>query len=603
MFENNLRQQLENANLSEDELPQSKEQWQAFIAAVNSTYVSHNDERNLLERSMGESSHKIAQLNKDLKDEAEQHVDAIKESQVTSRFMENMSHEIRTPIHGVLGSLEIIKDSSNLNEMEHKFINTALMSGENLLDIANNILDFSKINAGELDLEEITFGVRELFADVNFIVGAMSEEKKLTLTTEVSEDVPERLRGDPAKLRQIIMNLANNAIKFTHQGKITSQVHLVKQNEQETILRFEITDTGIGIPASKVKKIFSAFTQLDASTTRQFEGVGLGLTISKELVHLMGGSINLESIEGEGTHFWVDIPFKSVDINAVEEISSGPDLSSLKVLVVEKQGASQSVLDHYFSMWGIRSEFVDNTREAIEKLYQGRDQLRGFNVVMVDYYMPGMESFELSEILNTHQDFQAIPKVTLSSYNLAKQEREIANIEICLVKPIRETMLKDILLECLKTNNNKGLDKKGSNTSLLGDLSADSTDILLAEDNPVNALLAMTMMQQIGLTIKHVENGQQAIDEVKNNLYKLVLMDMHMPVMDGYKATQGIRQWEEDSGLAAIPIIALTANALAGDKEKCLSAGMSDYLPKPIKQKVLQQVVSKWAEKEAVALV
>jgi len=601
MLEKKLQQQLKKANLSEDNLPQSKEQWQTFVTAINSTYISDKSARYSLKKSMDESSHEMIHLNKDLKEEVERRIDAVTESRVKSHLIENMSHEIRIPIHGVLGSLEIIKGSSNLDEKELKFINSALMSAENLLDIVNNLSDFSKINAGKLDLEEITFGVRELLADVNYIVGAMSEEKKLILTTVVSNDVPERIKGDPAKLRQIIMNLANNAIKFTHQGKITSQVQLVKQNEQETIIRFEITDTGIGISESKVDEIFSAFTQLDASTTKQFEGIGLGLTISKELVHLMGGSINLESIEGKGTHFWVDIPFKSVDINDVEEKSNASDLSSLKVLVVEKQGSTHSVLNHYFSMWGITYEFVDNCGEAIEKLYQGRDQLRGFNVVMVDYYMPGMESYELSELLNTHQDFQGISKVILSSYNLAEQEREIANIKMCLVKPIRETLLKDMLLECVMVNNHIGEDSENLDTSLSDDLFIDNTDILLAEDNPVNALLAMMMMEQIGLTVKHVKNGQQAVNEVQNNLYKLVLMDIHMPIMNGYKATQNIRQWEKDSKLDAIPIIALTANVLADDKEKCISAGMNDYLPKPIKQKVLQQIVAKWVEKEAVA--
>jgi CheY-like chemotaxis protein len=242
---------------------------------------------------------------------------------------------------------------------------------------------------------------------------------------------------------------------------------------------------------------------------------------------------------------------------------------------------------------------VDNSREAVDRLYQSRDQRAIFDVVMIDYFMPGMDSLELSEILNTHPDFQCIPKITLSSYNLAEQEREIANIEICLTKPIRENMLKDILLECVNIKNQTAHNNESTESSLLDDLLVNTTDILLAEDNHVNALIAVTMMEQIGLSVKHVTDGQQAVNEVKNNHYKLVLMDMHMPVMDGYKATQNIRQWEEQSELEAIPIIALTANALAGDKEKCLKAGMDDYLPKPVKQIVLQKVVAKWAGKEA----
>ena len=564
MLEKSLRRGLKKAKLSEDVLPQSKAQWQEFISALNQT-------------------------------EEEVCADVINESRMKSHFMENMSYEIRTLIHGVLGSLEILKDNPKLDEVDYKFVDAALMSGENLLGIANNILDYSKINAGELELEEKSFSVRDLLADINKNISAMAAEKMLTLTVLIPDDLPEHVKGDPAKVRQIIMNLANNAIKFTHQGKITSQVQMVNQDDQETILRFEITDTGIGLSKSQLKKISNTFTRHETLTTKQFDSMGLGLTICKELVDLMGGRINLESIEGEGTHFWVDIPFKSVDINDLEEVSKSPAFSNLKVLIVEKQGTTHSIFDHYFSKWGVSYEFVNNCSDAIDALHQAREQLRGFDVVMIDYYMPGMESFELSELLNSQQDFQRISKVTLSSYNLAEQEREIANIELCLTKPIRETLLKDILIECSKIKNNIGHDNQEN--TILGE---ECTDILLAEDNPVNALLATKMMEQIGLSVKHVKNGQQAADELKNNRYKLVLMDMIMPVMDGYEATQHIRQWEKEAKLDAVPIVALTANALAGDKQKCLSAGMNDYLPKPIKQKALQKVISKWAEKEVV---
>ena len=593
MLERNLRRQLKKINLSDDELPQSKAQWQAFIQVVNSAYVSNKDARYLLEKSMDESSREMTQLNKDLKEEAEQRIEVIKESNIKSRFMENMSHEIRTPIHGILGSLEIIKDNTNLDETQHKFINSALMSSENLLYIVNNILDFSKINAGELELKEISFDVRELFSDINYIVEAMTKEKKLSLIMDISKEVPRRIKGDPAKIRQIMMSLATNAIKFTKDGTITSQIQLLEHNDKETILRFEVTDTGIGISTSKVDEIFKAFTQVDASTTREFEGIGLGLAISQELAHLMGGSIHLESVKGKGSHFWVDIPFQSVEIKADTVELKSDDISSLKVLIIEREKTSQSVLDHYFSMWGITYQLVDNSREAIEKLYQSREQQAVFDVVMIDYFMPGMDSLELAEILNNHPDFQGISKVTLSAYDLADQERAIANIEICLTKPIRETLLKNILLECLRIKNKP--EKDDDEDSVV-----DSTDILLAEDNPVNALIAVTMMEQIGLSVKHVTDGQQAVHEVKNNPYKVVLMDMHMPVMDGYKATRSIREWESQLDLESIPIIALTANALVGDKEKCLRAGMDDYLPKPVKQHVLQKVVAKWAGKAAV---
>ena len=608
MLERNLQRQLKKAKLSEDQLPQNNEQWKTFIHAVNTSYAGNKDARYLLEKSLDESSREMRQLNKELKEEAERRIKAIKESEKKSRFMENMSHEIRTPIHGILGSLEIIKDNTNLDSIQQQFVHTALMSGENLLDIVNNILDFSKINAGELKLEAITFDIRELFADINHIIASMAEDKSLKLITAISKDIPKKIKGDPAKVRQIIMNLVSNAIKFTQKGVITSEIKLLNYNDQHTVLRYEITDTGIGISTSKMEDIFKSFTQVDASTTRQCEGIGLGLTISKELTYLMDGTIQLESLQGKGTHFWVDIPFDTVALQDEKTVATDADVLDLKILIVEKEKTSLKVLDYYFSMWGVEYQMVDSSREAVEKLYQSQKQQALFDVVLMDYFMPGMDSLELSEILNTHPDFQRISRVTLSSYHLAKEEREIANIEICLTKPIRETLLKDTLLECIALKTKRSQADYDQMTrekfdfpelAFTNDASLESTDILLAEDNPVNALIAVTMMEQINLSVKHVSNGQEALDEVQNNPYKLVLMDMHMPVMDGYRATEKIRLWEKESKqIKAIPIIALTANALAGDKEKCLSMGMNDYLPKPVKQVLLQDVVTKWMEKQ-----
>jgi len=601
MLDKHLQQQLEKSHLTKNNPPQNKEQWQAFIATVNRAYVDHENTLSLFKELQDDPSDEQS-LKKELSKKAQQCINTTKELQLRSAFMENLSHQIRTSIHGILGSLEIVKDSSNLDNKAYTFINAALLSGESLLDIGNNILDFTKIIARELELEEKSFNIKELLAEINSVIHSISKEKNLILMTELDEDLPERIKGDSTRLRQILMNLAKNAIRFTDQGSITLQVHRIKQHEDDVILRFEITDTGIGIATSTVEKILTAFALFTAdgsptadgsstassSTMDEFTEIGLGLTISKELVHLMKGSINIESIEGKGTHLWVDIPFKAVDTQDINKMNTNSDLSSLKVLVIEQQSTSHSILEHYFSTWGIEFTFVDNCSEAIEKLYQARDSLSEFNVVMIDYYMPGAECFELSEIMNTHQN---ISKVTLSSYNLAAQEREIANIKICLVKPIREAQLKETLFDCLKPNDITDNSIAISDDSL--------ADILLAEDNSVNALLAITMMEQIGLTVKHVENGQQAVNEIINHHYKLVLMDVHMPVMDGYKATQNIRQWEQATQADAVPIIALTADALASDKEKCLNAGMSGYLSKPIKQKVLQEVISKWVEKTA----
>ena len=611
MIDRSLGHQLKQANLSTTTMPSDKEQWLGFLKMINAAYLSNKEARYLLEKSLDESTKEMTQLYADLKEEAEQRIQAIKESEKKSRFMENMSHELRTPIHGILGSLEIIKNDTNLDDKQKTFINTALTSGENLLDVVNNILDFSKINANTLALEEISFNIRELFTSVSSVISTMSSDKGLEFVTKIDDKVPARIKGDPSKVRQIMMNIASNAVKFTQEGLITFEISLINLTKEKTILRIDITDTGIGIPELKAEEIFNAFTQADSSTTREYEGIGLGLTISKELTKLMGGSIKFESLKNQGSHFWVDIPFKTINFQEKEKLATSSDLSNLKILIVEQDRANSSIFEHYFSMWNIEFQLVDNARDAINALYQSKKEQAIFDVAIVDYFIPGMDSLELSEILNSDPDFQRIPKVVLSRFQLEEEERTIANIEVILIKPIRETMLEDVLLECLDIKN-KFIQQNSDNIfdeSLLNDnetveasnkISNDEvskvTDILLTEDNPVNALIATTMVENIGLSVKHVTNGQMALDEMKKNNYRLILMDMHMPIMDGYNATKQIRQWERESHKEAIPIIALTANALTGDRDKCLAAGMDDYLPKPVKQELLHDVVTKWME-------
>jgi signal transduction histidine kinase/DNA-binding response OmpR family regulator len=612
MFERSLRRQLKQLDLGVDKPPVNDEQWKNLLKAINSAYESNKNTRYVLERTLEISDKEMTQLHCDLKEETEQRIKVLKESESKSRFMENMSHELRTPLHGILGSLEIVKDNTNLGAKQKTFINTALMSGENLLDIVNNILNFSKINANQLELEKITFDIRALFNSFHYIIKTMADEKSLVLSSDIADNIPARIKGDPAKVRQIIMNLASNAVKFTRKGLINFNVKLLEKDTVNALLRIEMTDTGIGIPAEKMDDIFKAFEQIDTSTTREYEGIGLGLTITKELVHLMGGVIQLESVEGKGSHFWADIPFETVNTDANGDVSSSSALSGIRALIIEKDKNSASIFDHYFSKWNIQYTLVDSSREAIDMLYHSRKQFTLFDVVFMDYFMPGMDSLELTEILNTHPDFQIIPKVILSSYDLEKEEREIANIKICLTKPIRETLLKGVLFESLKINQQQtdqteqaddpcqlldALSKEGLTLSNLSDehfSEEKTTDILLAEDNPVNALIATTMIEQIGLSVKHVKDGQQALEEVQKNSYKLILMDMHMPTMDGYDSTKYIRRWEQENQKEPMPIIALTANALAGDRDKCLVAGMDDYLPKPIKQDILQEVVTKW---------
>lgn len=480
-LERSLVRQLKHAGLSLDQIPTNLNNWQTFLVSVNRSFIGNKDARYLLEKSLDQSSHELRDLYDNLKEESEQRIKALQQSEDKSRFMASMSHEIRTPIHGILGSLEIIKKSTDLDNKQKQFINTAFSSAESLLAIINNILDFSKIGADKIPLERIDFNLHKLVNDVSNVASAMVHKKPLTVSCDIHRDVPEMLNGDPTKTRQILTNLISNSVKFTHEGSIKIQITLLNTQTKQYNIRISVEDTGIGISEKAQKNIFEPFVQEDTSTTRKYGGTGLGLALIKEFTEMMEGEISIESTQGKGSRFWVDIPFGHASkITGSEEIA-------------------QPIL-----------------------------------------------------------------------------EREIKN----------------------ESEQKKYKNKKETQNTLDQKQKADSIDLILAEDNQVNALIAKTMIAQMGLNVKHVPNGKQAFDEISSGKpYKLVLMDMHMPIMDGYEATKSIRQWEKEQSASPIPIIAMTANSLAGDRDKCIASGMDDFLPKPVTQDYLKKVIFKWLEK------
>lgn len=616
-LERNLKRQLKHAGFSPQKLPTDLDEWSAFLRAVNRSYASNRESRYLLEQSLDESSQEMRKLYNDLKEETEQRVKALQESEEKTRFMANMSHEIRTPIHGILGSLEIVKNNSALDDNQKAFVGTAFTSAENLLDIINNILDYSKISAEQLELENIAFDLHQLVLEVNDVTSMTATDKHLEINCLIKENVPTRLIGDPTKIRQILTNLTSNAVKFTKKGAISTTISLLRQSDKRSTIRFEIQDTGVGIPESMQKNIFDAFIQEDASTTRQYGGTGLGLTIIKELVQLMGGECGLDSQQGVGSRFWIDITFDNVE----DTVEKSPDsmLSGLRILAVDDVKANRTILEYYLSNWGIDVDLAESAKEGMACLSQSHAAGLPYDILIVDWFMPGMDGLKFSQALNNHPDFKVIPKIMLSSSGVSRSKQMRANLAISLTKPIRKSMLKDALLESIKIRDqqkevgNAEINEKGQvlhveDTELyqLHDnylsLTPDTVDILLAEDNEVNALIAITMMEQMGLSVKHVTNGQEAVESLKKGRYKTILMDMHMPVMDGYDATKNIRKWEHETQTTSTPIIALTANALIGDREKCIASGMDDYLPKPVRQDRLKKVVKKWLENERMAL-
>ena len=610
-LERNLRRQLKQAEFSVDEVPTSFDEWQSFLQSINRSYVGNKETRYLLEKSLDESSQEMRKLYNDLKKETEERVKALQESKEKTRFMANMSHEIRTPIHGILGSLEIVKNSTALDDKQKAFIGTAFTSAENLLDIINNILDFSKISVDQLEVESISFDIHTLIEEANSLASISATDKNLNISCFIEKNVPARLKGDPIKVRQVLTNLLNNAVKFTHKGEVSTRVNLLQSTNNLAKVRIEVSDTGVGIPKAMQQNIFDAFIQEDVSTTRQYGGTGLGLTIIKELIELMGGQVDMESQKGKGSRFWVDIPFEITEKSSTNVANNG--LAGLHILAVDDVKANLSIIEHYLSEWGVEADLATSGSEALSCLKQTYTAGLQYDIIIVDWFMPGMDGLKFSQALNNEPDYKNIPKIMLSSHAVGRNKRMQANLSITLTKPIRKSMLKDVLLECINEHQKKNKEESLKNKYLHEDddelfelhdgylkLIPDTTDILLAEDNEVNALIAITMMEQIGLSVKHVTDGEQAVNELKNGRYKSILMDMHMPVMDGYEATRKIREWELATKTTATPIIALTANALIGDKEKCLATGMDDYLPKPVRQDRLKEVVSKWVDREVV---
>ncbi len=602
-----LTRQLKSSDLNLDEMPTNIEEWRSFVYSVNRNIIANKETRYVLERSLDESTQEMRKLYDDLKDETELRVKALQESDEKTRFLANMSHEIRTPINGVLGSLEIVKNNTILNPQQRQFVGAAYTSAEDLLGIINNILDFSKISAKQLELENITFDVYQLVEDVTNIAAVSASDKSLNVSWSIQKEVPTRVKGDPTKIRQILTNFLNNAIKFTPRGEITTRVSLLQEDAKRCMLRFEVTDTGVGIPQDMQQNIFDAFIQEDASTTRQYGGTGLGLAIIKELTQLMGGQTYVQSRKGQGSSFGVDVPFDNLAEESSETVEK--NLVGLRVLAVDDDKANLKNIEHYLTQWNMQIDTAYSGSEGIEYLYTSVENELPYDVLIVDSFLSDIGGLKFSQAINTNADFRQIPKITLKSTSAAREVQLNSSDGLSVTKPIRKIMLKNTLLECLNLQQvAKGTYYKNDDETIKkvsNDL-PNRIDILLAEDNEVNALIAIALMKQMGLTVKHVTNGQQAFEEVKAGNFKVVLMDMHMPVMDGYHATQRIREWEVESNKAdstRIPIIALTANALTGDREKCLSVGMNDYLSKPVRQNHLMDVVSKWIKAKEPALV
>jgi len=511
-----------------------------------------------------------------------------------SSFLARMSHEIRTPMNGVLGMTELLLETG-LSNIQRKYAETVQRSGQNLLGIINDLLDFSKIEAGKLELEHVDMDLRRTIEDIVDLLAERAHSKGLELACSVPPDLATHVRGDPLRLGQVLTNLVGNAIKFTEQGAVVIRVSSVEQTAKNVTMRFEVTDTGVGISPEAQSRIFEEFSQADGSTTRKHGGSGLGLAISKQLVEMMGGDIHVESRLGAGSTFWFTSTFEK---QAAPLDAPMGMLTGVRALIVESSAVHRGILHSQMSNWGMANQVANAPEQAIEMLAQAAARGAPYDIAIIDLGQPGMDALELARSIRGRTDIGKLRLVLLTRRQADIRVARDAGIDACLAKPVRQTVLYECLVNVMAGQPQEAAAAPAVRETQTAAQTGTRGNILLVEDNLINQQVALGMLQIHGYNVTVVNNGKEALDAHAQGEFDLILMDCHMPEMDGYEATRQIRGRERSSG-RHVPVVALTANAMAQDREACLNAGMDDHLSKPFSMLTLQDMLTRWMPQAA----